>query len=67
MNISDTDDLTDKTHGDEVFRHFSKALLATLYRVYADDLENWTNENEFRKTASYFHFFKKVISNDPEL
>lgn len=67
MNITDENDLTDKTHGEEVFRHFSKALLGTLYRTYADDIEKWTSEDEFKKTASYFHFFEKVISNDPEL
>lgn len=67
MDIIGTDSLTNMDKQDAVFRHFSKALLATLYRTYADDIEQWTSEDDFKKTASYFHFFKAAITTDPEL
>ncbi len=52
---------------DQIYRTFSKDLLAALHRTYADYLENWENEEDFKDIANYFHFFKKVISIDPEL
>ncbi|OYO25877.1 hypothetical protein [Janthinobacterium sp. PC23-8] len=57
----------DKTTPEEVYEEFSKALLATLHRTYADYLESKTDDADFKIVANYFHFFKKVISINPDL
>jgi hypothetical protein len=51
----------------EIYHEYSKALLATLHRTYADFIESKSSEDDFKVIANYFHFFKKVISIDPEL
>ena len=67
MNITDENDYTGGNSNAIAYRHFSKALLATLCRVYADDIENWESKEEFQKYSTYFHFFKNILANDPGL
>jgi hypothetical protein len=59
-------------NSEEIYREFSKNLLAALYRTYATYVENYNYsdpemEIKHQVVANYFNYLKAVIGKCPDL